>query len=271
MAQNVVGSCDVYPSSLAALREKLLWINTLIIALSLIDIVLLLKAAVRSILLMRRLRAWAKDQAGRLLKAAGVQSHDAPRFGSDGDDMDAHDAPLLKEDHLASPLGDRKNREQTHKVVFSFENTFHADASGDIFVKADIANKSGRRSIVFAPGDSTQSVFEDVDDNGDVRAVGEASSSQDDRDNRLQMAAAAAKALQTAWANMSWRDRLRFINGWAVLALAADLCNIASGCLCLIGQLASLPTDTNHALLMGCGVMFLWVGAVRFLEHDRCE
>lgn len=274
MDQEITGSCDVYPTALAVLSGKLLWINVLVIALSLLDAALLFKAAMRSVLLMRRLRAWAADQAQRLAAAAaaGVRraQMDGPPSAGRRTSAGVGDSPARPAEAGAHPP----------EITFSFEGTLDDNSSGDIFVKAHVAGASpGSRGIVFVPGDDDTAPAEFDDDGGagrdfivggggDAAAAAEAAQKHDAR--RLELAAAAAKALQTAWATMPWRDRLRFVNGWAILALAADVCNVASASLCLQGRLGSIPTEVSHALLMGFGLVFLWVGALRFMEHDRC-
>ncbi len=81
--------------------------------------------------------------------------------------------------------------------------------------------------------------------------------------------AAAADALDTSWGALPLRDRLRLVSGWAVLSLVADACNAASAALNLRDRSAHIPQDENRSLVMGIGVSFLWLGVLRYLEHNR--
>lgn len=199
---------------------------------------------------------WAKDQAERLAAAAGglQQLPGATRDALDGS---------AQQPAIAPP----------HNITFSFENTLDANASGDVYVKAEVAGAPPGSRIVFVPDDGpTSDAVADNDEHGVILGDGVEAVSAEQADHarkRLELAAAAAAALQTAWTKLSWRDRLRFFNGWALLALSADICNVASASLNIQERLGSIPTHIGHGLVMGLGLVFLWVGALRFLEHDR--
>jgi hypothetical protein len=83
------------------------------------------------------------------------------------------------------------------------------------------------------------------------------------------LAAAATEALNFSWSNLSLRDRVRFVNGWAVFSLVCDALVAASSCLNLTARMAHIPSEPGHAFLMGMGTALLWLSLLRYMEHER--
>jgi hypothetical protein len=245
----------------------------------------------------------ARDQQNEKFVPATVRasdtSNDEKGFMSGGDRGSEHvlesREPLLAADHLSAHLA---NHSRSHaesekpgplpaKVQFNFNNTLDNDGGGDIYVTADLppaAGTNGRsRRVLFAPGADLSAVKRTDDDDqlgnaqsddvvvgGDDRRPDEGSGSTAAAHSRDRIAAiAAALAMQSEWKGLTCRERMRFINGWTVLALVADVCNIASSSLNLQTRLGSVPTDVGHALAMGSGLVCLWLGVLRYLEHNR--
>jgi hypothetical protein len=316
MDQSIIGSCDRYSTLWQAYSQKLLWVNIIVIILSVADIALLFKASFRSFILMRRLRQWAKRQAELLaapeddvegLASVHVRQPGAPSTSLDTRQTNVAEAcstldrePLLAADHLATHLSNHlppvaadqapeKTSAKHPKLLFSFNNTLDNDGGGDIYVTADMPAEHGsggrKKRIVFAPsvdseapmeldtGDGQQQQGDVFIGGGNAESAGNKGAPTEEANSvhkRNRVAAAtAALALHSAWEGLTWRDRMRFINGWVFLALLADICNTASALLNLQTQFGAIPTADGHAFVMGFGLVFLWLGVLRYLEHNR--
>ncbi|RYG56982.1 hypothetical protein EON66_01505, partial [archaeon] len=95
----MTGSCDVYATTAEALRDKVMWLNFVVIIVSVMHSFLLLKAVVRSLMLMLRLKSWAKAQALLLKREAEAAS---AREGASGDGARQHSGGAS---HVAAQLG----------------------------------------------------------------------------------------------------------------------------------------------------------------------
>lgn len=335
MDQDVTGTCDVFPTLAAALGAKFQWMNVIIISLAALHSFLILRATWRSLRLMCRLTAWARQQAKQLNEQARAAGIDLDAYGLYDDEEEEAAAPASKDAEGAETpllLGEGVDSARSPKasngtgaarsgsmsappprMQIDLHTDMDMDGSGEIFITATpaavpAALKKGRggdtpsittnsRGVVFAPGDvavaprspgaraasfaaSIKSAHSHSSDKNEVAPGVSVSPHAQDADEqgqeseevvkqRLIAAAQAARALNVSWRTLPWRDRVRFINGWAVLSLIADACNIASSVWNLQTGLAHIPSDATHAFLMGFGLSMLWLGVLRYMEHNR--
>lgn len=77
-----------------------------------------------------------------------------------------------------------------------------------------------------------------------------------------------AEALGLNWASIHWSHKLRLLNRWTIVSFAACVCNILAAGLNLSGSVAHSPTTPFHSLMVALGCSLLWIGLVRYLEHN---
>ena len=293
MDQEILGTCDIYPSTTDALLDKALWLNTLIILLSVIHSLLLLKSVFRSIKLMFRLQSWAREQSNKLhivadqlsrreaalsstlpnekinspdlgLQSTGMRLGPINNTNNNNNNKNTSDLnrSLLLDDSLQNntvasgkpPLS--KKVTKNDKVDVSFHSNVLGDGGSEFLVTVKTKSNDGTtaNTMVFSPG------VDDINLQGDIKT-----SAQMD----ARTLAAAAEALDMQWAKLPLRDKLRLINGWAILSLVADACNISTAILNLQDRNAHIPQDENRSLAMGIGASLLWIGILRYAEHNR--
>ena len=342
MDQEITGSCDVYSGTWAAWSDKVLWLNLVILALSALHSALLIKAIVKSLTLMCRIRSWAEAQARvyeDLLRARGGGQAAGGWGGA------ASGATV--------PSSDEESRSRKPSVRIDFHNNLDLDGGGELFFTATAVGDGGRAqssaptvrhaaasgigsslssagalggdgsTLVLSPDDmlahahaaapapprevpssdaaarmrealiggssaaatlptlrslnTESSVAESSRKSGIIGGGGymplHAAPGGDDSaglsDAQVSSNAAAMDALRMQWSSISWREKLRFVNGWALLSIAADVCNGISCAWNLALRTANMPSDDMHALIMASGVALLWLGVIRYLEHNR--
>ena len=251
LGHDVLGTCDVYASFGAALADKLLWVNALVVALSVVHSVLLLRAIAKAVRLMMRLQAWGAAQAEALRGGGGGKDAYTP-LAPAGVSAAGPPTPDLGAESRGIRLSDMARQPR------------YAGGPGP----------SGSSSM--DSGDGGQGGGGGADEPllkrkplpppappGDVMADG------GDGEGEVPSPSDQPPPLDTSWTAIGWREWARLINGWAVLALAANAMNIVSACMNMAGRTAGVPTDFWHALAMGGGVALLWLGVVRYVEHDR--
>ena len=278
MAQEVLGTCDVYESLSSALADKLLWINLLVIVLSALHSILILRAIVKAIRLMLRLAAWGHAQAEALRAAAAATGDDgAGGKGTDeGLNLSRSGGGWGSSSYYApegpgggkrppNPLESPDLGAETRGIRLS-DMTSGRGAPSRGHRGPPPPHPGGAMEPLLMRGGPLRRSAEDIagdvmEDSGDEAGGASAYAARS--------AAAAAVALDISWTSISWREWLKLVNGWAVLALAANALNITSCSWNINNRTAGVPTNFWHSLTMGGGVALLWLGVVRYVEHDR--
>ncbi|KAM6972586.1 mucolipin-1a [Aplochiton taeniatus] len=66
--------------------------------------------------------------------------------------------------------------------------------------------------------------------------------------------------------NVSWGDRLEFINGWYILLIISDLLTIAGSIIKIGIESKNLSSYDLCGILLGTSTLLVWVGVIRYLS-----
>ncbi|XP_061539504.1 mucolipin-3 [Phycodurus eques] len=69
--------------------------------------------------------------------------------------------------------------------------------------------------------------------------------------------------------DITWSDRLEFINGWYILIIASDLFTITGSILKIDIQTKVLTSYDVCSIFLGIGTMFVWIGVIRYMGYFR--
>ncbi len=147
---------------------------------------------------------------------------------------------------------------QSPRLVPPRDDTSLATASGraSSWLKWNHGEPAGSINTI-ARGMSGRSV---LDSGAEVLEGGEESTSSSSTD--------VAEALGLNWESIHWSHKLRLLNRWTIVSFAACVCNILAASLNLSGSVAHSPTTPFHSLMVALGCALLWIGLVRYLEHN---
>ncbi|KAG7487757.1 hypothetical protein MATL_G00026790 [Megalops atlanticus] len=65
--------------------------------------------------------------------------------------------------------------------------------------------------------------------------------------------------------NVSWSERMEFVNGWYILIIVSDSLTIVGSILKIEIQAKNLTSYDVCSILLGTGTMFVWIGVLRYL------
>ncbi|XP_070688304.1 mucolipin-3 isoform X2 [Pempheris klunzingeri] len=68
---------------------------------------------------------------------------------------------------------------------------------------------------------------------------------------------------------VSWSDKLEFVNGWYILIIVSDTLTIIGSILKIAIQTKVLTSYDVCSIFLGTGTMFVWIGVIRYLGYFR--
>ena len=254
LESEVLGPCAPPASLSERIFSRLQWLHVAIVVLSVVSAVLQLRSLVKSARLLRRLLRWAQERGGEV---------PPPPVAAEGTGEGLTDPLLPSTPTLASP---RTKLRLTRGVgVTGFSVISAEDGSGEVAFSGAVPGVEGGGVFGLASEDAgappptgSSPVIREL--------VFEADSTPGLPPGVIH---AATSNLTTSLASLSLAEKRKFFNGWVVLALCADVCNMCASGLALADGSGTLPTRFGPALLSGAGIALLWLGTVRYMEHDR--